>query len=57
MFRYKTIIGEKLKSRTFERQKTEIKIGCKIFNIMTLAGMPESIKVRAAQVKYSGNNV
>ena len=48
MFRYKTIIGEKLKSRTFERQTTEIKIGCKILNIMTLAGMPESIRIRAA---------
>ena len=48
MFRYKTIIGEKLKSRTFARQTTEIKIGCKILNIMTLTGMPESIRIRAA---------
>lgn len=48
MFRYKTIIGEKLKSRTFEKQRIEIKIGCKILNIMTLAGMPQSIKIRAA---------
>ena len=48
MFRYKTIIGDKLKSRTFERQTTEIKIGCKILNIMTLSGMPESIRIRAA---------
>lgn len=48
MFRYKTIISDKLCSRTFERQKIETKIGCKILNMMTLAGMPVSIKIRAA---------
>ena len=45
MFRYKTIIGDKLSSRTFDRQKTETVIGCKILNIMTKNGMPNSIKV------------
>jgi hypothetical protein len=48
MFRYKTIIGEKLKSRTMDRQTTEIKIGCKILNIMAGIGLPKSIKIRAA---------
>lgn len=45
MFRYKTIIGDRLYSRTFERQKTETEIACKILNIMTWNGMPDSIRV------------
>ena len=51
MFRYKTIIGDKLKARTFDRQKTEIKIACKILNVMTLAGMPKSVKIKASPIK------
>ena len=51
MFRYKTIIGEKLKARTFDRQKTEIKIGCKILNIMTLSGMPKSIRIKDPPIR------
>ena len=51
MFRYKTIVGDKLKARTFDRQKTEIKIGCKILNIMALAGMPKSIKTKATPIR------
>lgn len=45
MFRYKIIIGEKLKSRIIEKQKTESKIACKIINRMTKCGMPISIKI------------
>jgi hypothetical protein len=45
MYRYKTIIGDKLYSRTFERQDTETEIACKILNIMTKNGMPKSRKV------------
>lgn len=51
MFRYKTIIGDKLKSKTFDRQTTEIKIGCKILNIFTLACMPKSIKIKAQRIR------
>jgi hypothetical protein len=45
MFRYKIIIGDKLYSRSFERQKTETAIGCNILNTMTKNGMPQSIRV------------
>lgn len=45
MFRYKTILGDRLQSRTFERQIIEAKLSCKILNKMTLIGMPVSKKV------------
>lgn len=45
MFRYKTIFGDRLQSRTIERQIVEAKLACKILNKMTLNGMPESKKV------------
>lgn len=44
MFRYKTIIGNKLKSRSFLNQKTESKVAIKILNTMTQLGMPCSKK-------------
>jgi hypothetical protein len=40
MGRWKTVSGPKLKARTFENQKTEIKIGVRILNQMTELGMP-----------------
>jgi hypothetical protein len=46
MFRYKTILGDKLQSRTFERQCTEALLSCKILNKMTLCGMPKTVKVK-----------
>ena len=45
MFRYKIIIGDKLKSRIFSKQKIESKIACKIINKMTRTGMPISVKI------------
>lgn len=45
MFRYKTIIGDKLTSRTYENQQSEVRIGCCILNKMTQLGMPISRKV------------
>ena len=45
MFRYKTIIGDKISSRKFENEKIEVRIGCKILNKLTALGMPVSIKV------------
>lgn len=45
MFRYKTIIGNNLSARKIENQITEIKIGCKILNIMLQTNKPISIKV------------
>lgn len=45
MFRYKRIIGGQFRSRNFESQKTEAKIGVLILNKMTNIGMPRSVKV------------
>lgn len=40
MGRWKTVIGPKLKARSFESQKTEAKIGVRILNRMTQLGRP-----------------
>jgi len=45
MFRYKTIHGGQLKSRNIENQKTEVKIKCKILNILINLAKPDSYKV------------
>ena len=42
IYRYKSIIGNKLKSRTFLNQKTESKVAANILNIMTKLGMPDT---------------
>ncbi|GAA5253089.1 hypothetical protein [Candidatus Rickettsia kedanie] len=44
IYRYKSIIGNKLKSRTFLNQKTESKVVANILNIMTKLGMPDTKK-------------
>jgi len=46
MFRYKTIIGDKLQSRNFECQRTEVLLSCKILNKMAACGMPVSVKIK-----------
>jgi hypothetical protein len=45
VFRYKTIIGRSMRSRTLDRQRVEIHIACKILNTMTGLGMPGSFRV------------
>ena len=45
MYRYKIIIGNKLKSRSIENQKIESKIAVSILNKMTNLGMPCSKKI------------
>ncbi|GAW36904.1 transposase DDE domain protein [Roseovarius sp. A-2] len=40
MGRWKTVIGPKLKARSFENQKTEARIGVRILNRMTELGRP-----------------
>ncbi len=40
MGRFKGILGATLRSRDFESQKTEVKIGCKILNKMVRLGTP-----------------
>jgi IS5 family transposase len=44
MFRYKTVLGDKLAARKTAHQKTEVAIGCKILNIMLQTTKPESFK-------------
>ena len=45
MFRYKTIVGEKLMSRKEKTQATEVRIKREVLNRMTELGMPKSYKV------------
>lgn len=45
MFRFKHIIGDKLRSREENRQGTEVAIGIHILNKMTKLGMPESVRI------------
>ena len=42
IYRYKTIIGRRLRSRTMASQGTEISIACAILNNMAQLGMPDS---------------
>lgn len=45
MFRYKVILGDHVKSKTFENQQAEIKLGAKILNLMLQVAKPESQRV------------
>ena len=45
IYRYKSIIGNKLKSRAFLNQKTESAVAVNILNIMTKLGMPATKKI------------
>jgi len=42
MFRYKTILGNKMHARNIENQKVEAMIGCNLLNAFVRLGMPES---------------
>ena len=45
MYRYKTLIGRSMRSRTLDGQRVEVQLASKILNTMTLFGMPDSYKV------------
>jgi hypothetical protein len=45
IYRYKTIIGRSMRSRTFAGQRVEVHLACKILNTMTRLGMPDSYRV------------
>lgn len=47
ILRYKTIFGDKVASRRSENQTTELRLGCRILNIMFYLGMPKSVPVVA----------
>ena len=45
MFRYKTLIGRRLRARSLSGQKAEARMGCAVINRMTRLGMPVSRRV------------
>jgi hypothetical protein len=45
MLRYKTLIGPSLRSRAFDRQKTEAAVAVRCINRFTALGMPQSIRI------------
>jgi hypothetical protein len=45
VFRYKTIIGRSMRSRTSAGQRVEVQLASKILNTMTRLGMPDSYRV------------
>ena len=47
MYRYKRIIGDRLRAQHREAQKKESLIAVNVINRMTVLGMPESVKILA----------
>ena len=45
VFRYKTILGQRMRCRSLDNQQVEVRLACKILNTMTSRGMPDSVKV------------
>ncbi len=45
MYRYKTIIGRSVKSRTVAGQGVEVQLACRVLNTMASLGMPDSYRV------------
>ncbi len=45
VFRYKTLIGRSMRSRTLAGQRVEVQIATKILNTMTRLGVPDSYRV------------
>ena len=45
VYRYKNIIGRRLRARTLPNQRTEVKIRCNILNRIARLGMPVSIRI------------
>jgi hypothetical protein len=45
VFRYKTLLGQRMGSRSLGSQRVEVKLACKILDRMTSLGMPDSVKV------------
>ena len=54
MYRYKTIIGRRMRSRTFAGQRVEVQLASKILNTMTRLGMPDSYRVTWAPLGGTG---
>jgi hypothetical protein len=48
MYRLKQLFGDRLASRCFEAQVTEVHVRAAVMNIMTSLGMPNSVRREAA---------
>ena len=46
MYRYKTVVGQRLHTRTLPNQQTEAKIGCNVLNQKSTLGMPVTVRSR-----------
>src|SRR5271163_2011131 len=46
IYRYKTIVGRRLRARTLPNQQTETKIACNVLNRMAMLGMPATARIR-----------
>ena len=45
VFRYKSILGRRMRSRSLPNQRVEVQLASKILNTMTSLGRPDSVKV------------
>ena len=45
IFRYKTIIGRGMRSRSLAGQLVEVQLACSVLNTMTRLGMPDNYRV------------
>ena len=48
--RYKSIIGRRLRARSFAAQRTEVALGCSILNRMLACARPKSVRCKKATV-------
>jgi hypothetical protein len=46
--RYKSIIGRRLRARSFAAQQTEVAIGCSVLNRMLACARPKSVRCKPA---------
>jgi hypothetical protein len=44
VYRYKAVIGRRLRARALRNQQTEAKLRCNVLNRMTMLGMPVSVR-------------
>ena len=42
VFRYKSILGQRMRSRSLPNQRVEVSLACKILNTMASLGRPDS---------------
>jgi hypothetical protein len=49
IWRYKGLIGSRLRARSFTAQQTEVAIGCIVLNRMLACGRPESVRRKHRQ--------